>query len=544
MDGEGTAPGKTMTRRTLVGAAAAAGLAITATGPVAFVEASARSRRRIRLRRVPFAVHGTFEHGVASGMPTQRGISLWTRVEGLERSSYFGLEIARDPDFRRVVLRQRVFASHVRDYCSNTRLLTSRLRPDTPYWYRFHTREAGSMVGRFKTAKPPDSREPVRIAVWSCQNYESGFYNAHAGIADEPDLDLVICLGDYIYERGGSDGVREDRVGENREAQTLPEYRLKYQLYRSDPNLQAMHAAHPHISVWDDHEVENNWAGEERTPTNGTRAPRMDFLTRRRNAFNAFFEWMPQPRIRSDRDRIYRTLRLGGNAQLFLLDTRSYRDVQPCDDEPGAPCPEAREPGRTILGGPQKEWLLAGLERSRATWKVIGTQVMFMAVDAPSGNHVNQDQWDGYAAERTEVATAIRDRGIRDVSFVTGDIHTFFAGDVTPSGRQDASRSQPTVATELVCGSISSLGLPELFGVDELPAELGPLAGDEGVKANNPHIRYSDTKHRGYGLIELRPDELRCEMRGPETALRPGVPVRTLGRMRVASGTPNVEVQG
>jgi len=252
-----------------------------------------------------------------------------------------------------------VRAAEVRDYVVRARV-GEGLRPGEQYFYRFATRGADSPVGRFVTARPRDSREPVRIGFFSCQDYQAGFYTAHAGLAQEPDLDLIVSLGDYIYERTFFDGpdVRRDATGANGDAevQTLPEYRAKYQLYRSDPNLQAMHAAAPFMAVMDDHEVEDNWAADQ--PGEATLDPRVGFLDRRRNAFLAYREWMPFGRVDCpEPNRFYRHLRLGANAELFLLDTRQYRDDQPCGDRFFVPCAESTQPGRTMLGERQKAWL-------------------------------------------------------------------------------------------------------------------------------------------------------------------------------------------
>src|SRR3954463_8515650 len=195
--------------------------------------------------RIPAAKHDTFDLGVASGFPRPRGIELWTRVGDLHRTSKLKVVVAKDRKFRNVVDEKLVTARRERDFSART--FVKGLKPDHQYFYRFVTKDSKSRVGRFKTAPPLNSNKPIRIAFYSCQHYEAGFYNAQRAIANERDLDLVLCLGDYVYEYGGGKGVRLDHTGNNHDGDTqlLNEYWEKYRLYKSDKDLQAMHAAHP-----------------------------------------------------------------------------------------------------------------------------------------------------------------------------------------------------------------------------------------------------------------------------------------------------------
>jgi alkaline phosphatase D len=448
------------------------------------------------------------------------------------------VEIARDRDFRNVIYRKTVLSEAQRDFTVHHPAFHRVLRPGERYWYRFFTCDRDSPVGTFMTARPADSREPVRIGFFSCQDYQAGFYTAHAGLAAEPDLDLVVCLGDYIYERTFYPGPaeRRDTTGVNRDAdvQTLPEYRQKYALYRSDPQLQAMHAAHPVLAIVDDHEIEDNWARDEpgeATGGEGNPARRVPFLERRRAGYDAFFEWMPKIRNAQEPDRTYGSLRLGANAEVFLLDTRRYRDDQPCNDAFVTPCPDSEAEGRTLLGPGQKAWLKEAVSSSRARWKVVANQIMIMSLDSAPGTSVNQDQWDGYGAERREVLGHFLERGVQDLTFITGDIHTFFAGQVHVNGRV----TTPAVGTEFVGGSITSLGFENIFG-------QGTLATEPGIRANNPHYAYSNQTRRGYAVLEARPDELLVTYRAPRTTQQARSPIDAIGRFRVAAGRPAVEV--
>jgi alkaline phosphatase D len=421
-----------------------------------------------------------------------------------------------------------------------TRVAGRLLQPGSEYFYRFETRDRSSPVGRFRTPPPPDSREPLRIAFFSCQDWQAGFYGAHRVMASE-DVDLALCLGDYIYSQSFFEGARRDTLGANGDSdvQTLPEYRAKYRLYRSDPDLQAMHAAHPFMAIWDDHEVVNNYAGDHDGDQPGRR--RVSFAERRRNAYRAFYEYMPfapvvgRPEMGSG---LYRRLRLGRLAELFLLDERQFRADQPCNDAFFAPCPEAESEPREFLGAGQSEWLKRSLERSDATWKLVANQVLIMSLDTAPGQPIAKDTWDGYGVERRDLLGHVERRGVRNVSFLTGDVHTFFAADVGVDGRGPAS-----VATEFVGGSITSLGIPEL-GRDT--ARL-PLTQEQyellthGFFVPNPHIKYAEVRSRGFGLIEVRPDELRVEFKAVE-AKRRSTEARTIGRFRVQSGVPRVEI--
>ncbi len=539
-------------RNFLTGAIAGAG-AIAIGGDPAGAAGRARNQAAIIQQNgggatgIPRAGEVLFTQGVASGQSTPQGITLWTLAAGIDRDSRLELEVARDAGFRRVILRRDVIARKDEAQTVHARIDGGPLRPGEQYFYRFSSRSSDSEVGRFRTALPPDSRQPVRIGFFSCQAYDAGYYTAHAGLAAEDDLDLVVCLGDYIYERSFyEDGPRKDRLGPNKdgEVESVGGYRAKYGLYHSDANLRRMRANHPMMAIWDDHEVEDNYAA--RRPGEATLDRDLPFSRRRRAAYQTFFEHMPRIRFRRDPDRIYGRLRLGRNADILLLDERQYRDDQPCGDQFGtANCPEAFAKGRTMLGDAQRGWLKRSLKDSRATWKVIGNQDMFMALDTPAGNPINPDQWDGYKAERQELMNFVRAKGIENVSLITGDIHTFFAGNVTPSGREPNLNG--AVATEFVGGAITSEGIADSAAREPLEREerlvLAKLS-DSGVRANNPHIKYSNQDFKGYGVLEARRDELRVDFRAVRDTQRRRSQVFTLQRFRVRRGRPQVEVLG
>jgi alkaline phosphatase D len=516
-------------RRELLVAGAGAGLAIAA--PLNYSALA-------RANRLPMAKGGKFAHGVASGVPSSKGITLWTRVSGISKSAKLDLEVASDKHFRHVVDQLKVKADSKADYTAHAQI--KGLDPGSEYFYRFDTGDKSSKVGRFRTLPPADSKAPIRIGFFSCQSYTAGYYNAQAALAKEPDLDLVLCLGDYIYERHYYTGPadRADTTGANGDGdvQTLAEYRAKYRLGQSDKNLQALHAAYPFVSVWDDHEVEDNYAGvqqdsAEADPTleNDGTPRRVPFGERRANGYKAFFEAMPRMRQKGDPDAIYGSLKLGGIAEIFLTDQRQYRDPQPCNDVQLQACPDDDNPARTMLGSTQKAWFKNALNGSKADWKLWASEVMLMSVDTSPGQHANHDAWDGYGAERREILEAFLAAGGTNLAALTGDIHTFFAGDLSTTG---VSSGTP-VGVELVGGSATSFGLPEELGV---PSSV--LAGLAGA---DPHIKFFDFDKRGYAVVEVSKSELQAEFKSVDPFTAGAKPV-SLKKFRVASGDPTLQV--
>ena len=516
-----------LTRRSLIASAAAG------TGALLLGSDPTKLRAQGAGSSLPLVRGARFGQGVSSGQLSQTGVTLWTKLDGLERTSRLQVEISRDEDFRSVIYRQDAAAGVEQGFAVHHRAEHPVLRPGEQYFYRFYTCDENSPVGRFRLARPADSQEPVRVGFFSCQAFEAGYFTAHAGLANEADLDYVVCLGDYIYELPFYEGPRTDTVGN---AQSLEEYRRKYALYHSDARLLELRRLHPMIAIWDDHEVEDNYAANRPGEATEPGARTSPFEARKAAGYQAFFEHMPRIRVPEEPDRTYGSVPLGGHADLFLLDQRQYRDDQPCGDEFFAPCAESEAPGRTLLGGAQKEWLKAGLTGSRASWKLVANQAMIMALDGPPRNEINKDQWDGYAAERTEILDHIAARGVKDVAFVTGDIHTFFAGEVTSTGRQGSPTDPAPVATEFVGGSMTSQGI--------LPPSVedpGGLATEVAVDANNPHIKFSNFRDRGYAVVEANANELNVVFRAARTVEADTADVFDLARFRVARGTTAVQ---
>ncbi|MGZ6680554.1 MAG: alkaline phosphatase D family protein [Solirubrobacteraceae bacterium] len=470
-------------------------------------------------RRAPLAHGGRFAEGVMAGEPTPTAISLWSRLHDAGGVVSADLEVATDRAFRHVVAHKRIATSGARGHALKARI--TGLRPHEQYYYRFATRTTDGPVGRFRTALPADSRQPVRFAFFSCQDYTHGYYNAHSLLAQE-DLDFVVCLGDYIYaetyhSRHDGTGVRDDKIGSPskdkshiREAITLADYRAKYALYRSDPALREVQSRFPVVMLWDDHEVQDNYAGGER---DGGLAPDKRYSNKRKAvAYKAFFEAMPY--TPPARDRIYRRLQFGRTVDLIVMDQRQYRANQPCGDAVAPACADWNQP-RAFLGAQQMGFVKGALQGSKAAWKVMANEVTIMPTKVLGDSFFTFDSWQGYPQEREELLTFIRDKAIKDVVFVTGDIHTFITGDVrTNMGAGD------TVAVEFVGGSVTSQGLGEtdldagngavIKGNDKHPST--PRSLIDALKGINQWVDNADFDHHGYGKVVATQSSFDCSM--------------------------------
>ncbi len=492
-------------------------------------------------RRTPTLRGGSFPEGIASGDPTPTAITLWTRVAGVDGRGTVELQVARDRGFRRVVARELIPTSPRIDHSVKARV--GALAPYEEYFYRFFTRSDASPIGRFRTALPADSRQPVRFAFFSCQDFTFGFYNAHAVMADE-DLDFVVNLGDYIYAEAyhtkgsKSGGVRTDRIGL---AESLEDYRAKYRLYRTDPSLRKVHAKFPMLSIWDDHEVLDNYAGGA-GPRGGLDPAFRYSAARRKRAYRAYFESMPTFAVPNKvGSRIYRATRFGRNVDLVLLDQRQYRGDQPCGDQFRAPRCDGVDARRPFLGRRQMGFLKKRLAGTPLAWKVIANQTMVEKAIFPGGDYIGFDSWQGYDRERQELLRHIQRRDIDDVVFVTGDIHTFIAGDV----RINDDDKKP-VATEFVGGSISSQGLGEGGGgllPDADPRNPNTPEGIiDALRGANPWVKDADFDHHGYGLVTASQSSFRCTFRrvaGTKTRSKRTLPDKRFS-YRVQRGRPSL----
>ncbi|MCO4098599.1 MAG: alkaline phosphatase [Gemmatimonas sp.] len=481
-----------------------------------------------------------FTLGVASGEPLDTGVVLWTRLApnplfggGMSEAAVtVRWEIATDDRFRRIVQRGDVEARSAMGHSVHVEV--NGLEPSRHYWYRFIAGGETSPIGRTRTApRRGTATDAMTFAFTSCQNYQAGLYTAHRHLAQE-DVDLVVHLGDYIYE--GGVGVNTPRQHNSAEITTLEQYRNRYALYKSDPDLQAAHAAAPWVVTWDDHEVDNNYAGdhEERGAT------RDAFLIRRAAAYQAYYEHMP---LRTSSMRVgpslqlYRRLMFGSLLQLDMLDTRQHRTPQPCGDSFILRCDGARDPAATILGAAQEQWLLDGLTSGAATWNVLANQVPFVPATrrvSPDGREWNgtgspalsMDKWDGYAVQRQRVHAHLRDARIANPIIITGDVHVSWVADL-PSNLDDMS-SRP-IGTEFVGTSISSAGNG---------AAVTPVGN--GMLSDNPHLRFFNSQ-RGYSRCRVTPTAFTTEYRVVPYVERPDAPISTVAAFTVEAGRAGVQ---
>jgi alkaline phosphatase D len=475
---------------------------------------------------------GPYPSGVGSGDPTPTSVLLWTRVHP-ERDGGAGVpvtvEVATTPSFADVVWSGGALATSLRDHCVTVD--ATGLEPATTYWYRFRYDATTSPIGRTRTA-PVGGVDRLRVAAFSCQRWTHGYFTAHAdlaSLADDPetDVDLVLSLGDYVYETGFADRVyipgREDPI---QRAVTQDEFRSKYRMYRSDPDLQAMHAAYPVVHIFDNHD--------------GLAQPGDPQAA---GALAAFDEHVPVRRRLPG--RIDRSLRWGDLAEVFVTDQRSFRsptlpDATPLGtsttDEPGM-----LDPARTMLGVDQRDWLVDGLTTSSARWKVVGSQLMFWpwrsvgrfpGQPRGSGVYFNTTQWDGYIAERHHILDALDAADTRDVVLFSGDSHFFSAAEV--SSDVDLVGSTPRVL-EFGTGSITSNNADENgYPSDESTVPFLNLS-------NSNHLRWFESDRHGYVLAEFTPGAVTAEARSPRTIRQPTSATDVLIRFRAARGAQRLE---
>lgn len=457
----------------------------------------------------PIAASASFPCGVVASLPDERGgVILVALVEEVVGPRRVGVEIAADPGFSTPLYRLGVDLPDEPGVPVRVLAQLPALAGRATLHYRFVTERVASPTGRFRTPPAVTDDRPVRLAYFSCQGWQPGYFAAHAGLAAERDLDLALCLGDYIYERTDDTGPRADTIGARGDgfAESLEEYRAKYRLYRSDESLRAMHAAHPFLAVWDNHELAAEYADA-----------RISLAERGDNGRRAFWEWMPMAPGPADRV-LYRSVRLGARVELFLLDLHSH----------AAPIAS----GGSYLGEAQRTWLVEALATSRARWKLLGSATVMMGLDLAPGSPVNTNQWDGYPEERRAIVEHVRDRGLRGVVAISGDLHTYLGGQVTTTGRSDGLPGFP----ELAGGAISSLGLLDLApDQTTLARNL-----EDAARELNPHLVYMDALAKGYVVVEAGED-LVLVCRAVDNVLDPQSPTRDLARLRVVYETGLLE---
>jgi len=477
-----------------------------------------------------------FTLGVASGDPLHDRVVLWTmlrpdgdRPEGDVEVEW---EVGIGPDLGEVVAKGTATAVAALGHAVHVDV--DGLEPDTEYHYRFRVGGHATEPARTRTfAAPGTMPERFTFAFSSCQNWEHGFYAAYRDVAETADLDAFVFLGDYIYEyaSGGYADDRSRQTGQDFECETVEQYRERYALYRSDALLQQAHAHVPWITTWDDHEVDNDYAGAVSQDDD----PEDAFLQRRAAAYQVWYEFMPvrlDPPTGPDLD-IYRSFAHGDLLRFHVLDTRQYRSDQQREEpfvEQLGDAVQVRvegEPGRTMLGEAQRRWLLEGAEASTARWDVLAQQVFMFGGNAIAGAEppvVVVDTWDGYADERREVLESLAG-SVENLVVLTGDFHSAAVADL----RADPfDQSLPVVGSELMATSISS----SFFDSDEVVEGLVAAA-----LGSNPQIRWFDAR-RGYTRCEVTPDRWVATYRVVEDQFDEASAVTTASAWEVLAGTP------
>lgn len=502
----------------------------TATGPVAWSSN-------------PFGL------GVASGSPTADGVVLWTRIApaalpaDAPHEIQMRWELALDAQFLQGVASGLAVAHAALGHSVHVEV--AGLEPDRWYYFRFVCADAVSTVGRTRTLPAPAANvDALRLVYASCQKWEDGYFTAwkHAK-ADAPDL--VVFLGDYLYEYPGTNSKL--RVPGGGWLVTLRDYRKRYALYKTDPDLQAMHAACPWLLVWDDHEVQNDYAGQ----VAGDSGPRdfdpANFLDRRAAAYQAYYENMPlrasvltqglEGLTRGAEMRIYGEVRWGTLAALQLVDCRQYKDPQVCNQggklgssvlEP-LQCAALAQPSRTLLGTAQEQWLDQQWARSvgeGVRWNLLAQTTLlgprnFGSDTAPK---IWNDGWDGYPAARERLLQSIQKQKVRNLVVLGGDVHENWVGHVKADYRNPQSEA---LGVELCGTSITS--------------HSGAKVPSPEMMARNPHFIFADPRQRGYGLVNLTAQKMDVQLRVLDDVQQQNSGVSTLARFRVLSGHPRIE---
>jgi alkaline phosphatase D len=477
------------------------------------------------------AVPYPFKLGVASGEPAPDSVVLWTRLapSPLNADGQGGMsnadvvvdwQVSTTDRFTTLVASGTVTARYADAH--SVHVVAGGLAPDADYFYRFRAQGHISPVGRTRTAPAAGTfgRDLV-MAFASCAHYESGYYTAYRRLAEDSP-GLVLHLGDYIYEDAATAGSVREHVGA--EIVSLADYRRRYALYKSDPDLQAAHAAAPWLVVPDDHEVENNYA----TNTRADSSPALtaaQWTARRTAAYRAYYENMPlRPSAAPSGNSIplYRRVHWGQLATFHMLDTRQFRSDQACGDG-WKVCADADLASRSLTGPAQESWLLDGLAQHSGTWDVLGQQVFFARRYDASGAS-GMDSWDGYRASRARIQQGWVQRGVRNPLVLTGDVHRAWANDLKADY---ANPNSATIGTELVCTSISSGG--NGTGTTTIPDV-----------ATNPHLRFHSDR-RGYTRTTISRTHVRADFRTVASVTEHGAAVSTLRSFVILDGRPGLQ---
>ncbi|MES3003946.1 MAG: alkaline phosphatase D family protein [Pseudomonadota bacterium] len=481
-----------------------------------------------------------FALGVASGSPLHDSVVLWTRLVSPALGNdavTVQWEVAHDEAFSRIA--QRGQAQALAELAHSVHAEVGGLEPDRWYFYRFIAGGVTSPVGRTRTFPAPDAMvQSLRFAYASCQRWEHGYFSAYRHMREEK-LDAVIFLGDYIYEYAGA--ANPVRVPPGGWVTTLEGYRQRYALHKGEAELQAMHAACPWVVTWDDHEVQNDYAGV----TAGNSGPAVpDFAARRAAAYQAFYEHMPVRASALTRAvaglqagaevRLYSHQRLGRLGSLIVLDDRQYRGAQACS--PGgrlgsatldpATCAAWDDPARTLLGAAQEAWVDGAFAQANTGWTVVAQQTLFGRRDfkAGPGQSLWNDGWDGYAAARGRFSQSLQKNRVANPVLLGGDVHENWVGHV----KADYDRADSaTIGVELCGTSISS--------------RSGGNARIAEVLAENPHFVFAEASRKGYGIAEFTPGKMTATLRVVDDVTRRDTKIETLAQFTTQAASNRLE---
>ena len=512
--------------------------AALASAPVSFSLSMAQSPLR----------HNPFTLGVASGSPNHHSVVLWTRLmpDAVSGNSQFAAsdvsvqwEVADDEGFK--VNRRSGQVVALAALAHSVHLELDQLQSDRWYYYRFQIGDAQSTVGRTRTLPHPEAMvQKLRVAYASCQRWEHGYFSAYDHMCQE-NLDLVLFLGDYIYEYAGA--ANAVRLPSGGWVNSLSDYRDRYALHRSEKGLQAMHAQCPWLITWDDHEVSNDYAGLQRGQSGNIS---LDFAAQRARAYQAFYEHMPLRASALTKSieglasgaelRIYGQVAYGKLANIYLLDDRQYRDRQVCNKNEAygsgwvdtAQCEEWLNPKRTLLGAQQSQWLdqsFANAKGDARTWNVIAQQTIFGRRDYKlgAGYSLWNDGWDGYSAARQNMTQSMQNHALKNPVLLGGDVHENWVGHVMADAYKDDSAK---IGVEFCGAGITARSA----GNSKLAARL----------AENPHFIFADSERKGYGVVEFTAKQIQTELKVVDDVRQQKTKIETLAKFSVEAGVPQV----
>ncbi|RNL63213.1 alkaline phosphatase [Nocardioides marmoriginsengisoli] len=523
------------------------------------------------------AAGAPFVHGVASGDPLPNAVILWTRITpSVEATPGSGAgpvvsvdwEVSTNASFSGIVASGTTSAGPDTDH--TVHVDAGGLQPGTKYWYRFRALDATSPVGRTKTAAAPGTSTPVRFGVVSCANYNWGYFTGYQHLAQEPDLDSVLHLGDYIYEYAPGGVLAKDipktvRTAEpQRECLTLTDYRIRHGFYKLEPNLQQLHAAHPMVAVWDDHEIANDtWknGAENHDP-----ATEGDWATRASAGRRAWLEWLPVRHTDPDDwYRINRRLRFGDLVDLWMLDERRFRDQPPKSllfgygAAGGLLGGTSSKPGRGMIGEDQTHWLVDGLAASSAKWKVVGNQVPFYPtvllasvpgqitdVLGPQLSKVFEqplvqlqvEDWNGFLDERQRIVDGMA--GVDNVVILTGDVHQSYASEI-PVKPSKYLLDRKSAAVEYITPGVASPSLQTQ--INQIAPGIGTLLNTVLATNDllaNPWVKYSEGFKAGYLVVDFSSTRVQADFHHLADNSKPNTTVKVAASYQTLAGTKRV----